>query len=163
MSNLETTTLSGGCFWGMQEIIRSLPGVMSTVVGYMGGHTVDPTYEQVKQGITGHAESVQVVFDSEKITYYELLDYFFRMHDPTTLHRQGDDIGHQYRSVIFYHTEDQRQVAEEVKRRVEVSGKWPAPLTTEIVPASTFYKAEDYHQDYLKRHPNGYNCHWLRN
>lgn len=162
MSKIEIATLAGGCFWGMQEIIRNIPGVQSTRVGFIGGQTIDPTYEQVKMGTTGHAESVEVSFLSNEISYREVLHYFFRIHDPTTLNRQGDDIGHQYRSAIFYHNEDQRQTANEVKDVVGLSNKWSSPLVTEITPASTFYPASDYHQDYLQKHPNGYTCHWLR-
>lgn len=124
--------------------------------------TIDPSYEQVKTGHTGHAESIEINFLSEEISYREVLYYFFRIHDPTTLNRQGDDIGDQYRSAIFYHNENQRQTANEVKDVVGISGKWSSPVVTEITPASTFYVASDYHQDYLQKHPNGYTCHWLR-
>jgi methionine-S-sulfoxide reductase len=162
MSKQEVATLAGGCFWGMQEIIRSIPGVQSTVVGYTGGHSLDPSYEIVKAGNTGHAEAIQIYFSPNQVSYQEILHYFFRLHDPTTVNRQGNDIGEQYRSAIFYHTEDQRQIAKEIKDLVNRSGKWSAPIVTEISPASTFYTAEDYHQDYLQKHPNGYTCHWLR-
>jgi peptide methionine sulfoxide reductase msrA/msrB len=158
----EIATLAGGCFWGMQEIIRHLPGVVSSVVGYTGGSFVNPTYEDVHTGTTGDAESVQVTFDPSKITYEQLLGYFFRMHDPTYLNRQGNDVGTQYRSAIFYHSEEQRKIAEKVKAQVDKSGKWPRPVVTEIVPANTFYPAEDYHQDYLQKNPGGYTCHYMR-
>jgi len=155
-------TLSGGCFWGVQELIRKLPGVVSSIVGYTGGSSDHPGYEQVHTGRTGHAEAVQITFDPKVISFESILRYFFRLHDPTTPNRQGNDIGTQYRSAIFYHDEEQRQVAERVKAEVDRSGKWPAKVVTQIVSASTFYPAEDYHQDYLQKHPDGYTCHYLR-
>ena len=158
----ETAILAGGCFWGMEEIIRKLPGVIKTTVGYSGGNTPDPTYEDVCTGTTGHAESIEVVFDPAKLSYAGLLDYFFRMHDPTTLNRQHNDVGTQYRSAIFYTSEEQKQTAESVKTRWDKSGKFNRPITTEIAPASKFYSAEDYHQKYLVKHPGGYTCHVLR-
>lgn len=158
----EVATLAGGCFWGMEEILRQIPGVTATRVGYTGGTTSDPTYPQVHAGDTGHAEAVEVTFDPTRITYEELLGYFFRMHDPTTRNRQGNDIGTSYRSAIFYHSEAQRRVAEDVKARVDTSGKWPAPVVTEIVPAGEFWPAEEYHQKYLQKNPRGYTCHYLR-
>jgi peptide methionine sulfoxide reductase msrA/msrB len=157
-----TATLAGGCFWGVQELVRKLPGVLSTTAGYTGGSTDQSTYEDVHTGRTGHAEAVQIVYDPKVITYETILRYFFRLHDPTTANRQGNDIGTQYRSAIFYHDEEQRKVAERVKAEVDRSGKWPAKVVTQIVPASTFYPAEDYHQNYLQKHPNGYTCHYLR-
>ena len=158
----ETATLAGGCFWGMEEIIRAIPGVLETTVGYTGGNTESPTYKQVCTGSTGHAEAIEIKFDPQRITFEELLGYFFRMHDPTTLNRQHNDIGTQYRSAIFYHSDEQKRVAEEVKNRVNEAGKWKRPVITEIVPAQKFFEAEDYHQDYLKKNPGGYNCHVLR-
>jgi len=155
-------TLSGGCFWGVQELIRKLPGVLQTTVGYTGGSTEDPDYGQVHTGNTGHAEAVQIVYDPKVISYESILRYFFRLHDPTTPNRQGNDRGTQYRSAIFYHDDDQRRVAERVKAEVDRSGKWPAKVVTQIVPASAFYPAEEYHQDYLQKHPDGYTCHYLR-
>jgi len=155
-------TFAGGCFWGMEDILREIPGVLETRVGYAGGTTKNPTYRDVSRGDTGHAETVEVVFDPARITYEELLRYFFRMHDPTTSNRQGNDVGTQYRSVIFYHDEAQRQAAERVKAEVERSGKWKRPIVTEIVPAGEFTLAEDYHQKYLQKHPGGYTCHYLR-
>jgi peptide methionine sulfoxide reductase msrA/msrB len=159
---LEKATFAGGCFWGMEEILRKIPGVKETIVGYTGGSTSDATYEQVKRGDTGHAESIEVTFDPKKISYEDLLGYFFRMHDPTTLNRQGNDIGTQYRSAIFFHSEEQRKTAERVKEAVDKSGKWKKPIVTQIVPAGKFWKAEDYHQDYLQKNPGGYTCHFLR-
>jgi peptide methionine sulfoxide reductase msrA/msrB len=159
----EKATLAGGCFWGMEEIIRAIPGVISTQVGYTGGFTKDPVYAQVKTGETGHAESIEVVFDPEKISYADLLSWFFRMHDPTTVNRQGNDVGTQYRSAIFVHSDEQKKTAEAVKAKVDKSGNWKKPVVTEIVQASRFYDAEDYHQDYLKKNPGGYTCHFIRN
>jgi peptide methionine sulfoxide reductase msrA/msrB len=158
----ETAILAGGCFWGMEEIIRKIPGVVKTTVGYSGGTTSDPTYEEVCTGTTGHAESIQVVFDSTRLSYAELLDYFFRMHDPTTLNRQHNDVGTQYRSAIFYTSEAQNKTAETVKARWDKSGKFKKPITTEITAADKFYPAEEYHQKYLVKHPGGYTCHVLR-
>jgi len=155
-------TLAGGCFWGMQELLRKLPGVVETTVGYAGGSTPDPTYDQVKTGRTGHAEAIRIVFDPGRVSYEQILEFFFRMHDPTTLDRQGNDVGTQYRSAIFVGDEEQRQVAERVRARVDRSGKWKRPLTTAIVPAGPFYPAERFHQDYLQKHPGGYTCHYLR-
>ena len=158
----ETAILAGGCFWGMEEIIRKIPGVIKTTVGYSGGKTANPTYEDVCTGNTGHAEAIQVEFDSAQLSYEALLDYFFRMHDPTTLNRQHNDVGTQYRSSIFYTSDAQRQTAESVKARWDKSGKLNRPITTEITAASEFYSAEEYHQKYLVKHPGGYTCHVLR-
>jgi peptide methionine sulfoxide reductase msrA/msrB len=155
-------TLSGGCFWGVQELVRKLPGVLSTRVGYTGGTLANATYEDVHTGRTGHAEAVQIAYDPKVISYETILRYFFRLHDPTTANRQGNDVGTQYRSAIFYHDEEQRKVAERVKDEVDRSGKWKAKVVTQIVPASAWYPAEGYHQDYLQKHPDGYTCHYLR-
>src|SRR6267142_6796250 len=152
----EIAVLAGGCFWGMEEILRGIPGVVETAVGYTGGTTSHATYEEVSTGRTGHAESVRIVFDPERLPYEDLLGYFFRMHDPTTSNRQGNDVGTQYRSAIFYESEEQRRIAEKVKSSVETSGKWKRPIVTEIVPATQFWPAEDYHQDYLQKNPGGY-------
>lgn len=159
---METATLAGGCFWGVEEILRELPGVEDPVAGYAGGNTENPVYEQVKTGSTGHAESIQFRFDPARITYGAILDMFFRMHDPTTPNRQGNDIGTQYRSVIFYHDAAQKAEAEAAVKRAQASGRWKRPITTEIVPAGKFWPAEEYHQDYLKKHPGGYTCHYVR-
>jgi len=158
----EIATFAGGCFWGMENILREIPGVIDTEVGYTGGRTENPDYGIVSGGRTGHAEAVNVVFDPGEITYEELLRYFFRMHDPTTKNRQGNDVGDRYRSAVFYHSEQQRETAERVKEEVDRSGKWKNPIVTEIVPAGPFYPAEEYHQDYLEKHPSGYTCHYLR-
>ncbi len=158
----ETATLAGGCFWGMEEILRKIPGVVKTTVGYTGGKTPNPTYQQVCKGTTGHAEAIQILFDPTRLSYEELLGYFFRMHDPTTLNRQHNDVGTQYRSAIFYHSDQQKRTAEGVKLAVDKSGKWKRPVVTQVVKAGEFYSAEDYHQNYLQRNPGGYNCHYLR-
>ena len=158
----ETALLAGGCFWGMEEIIRKIPGVIQTTVGYTGGATADPTYGEVCNGATGHAEAIQVVFDPARLTYETLLDYFFRMHDPTTLNQQHNDVGTQYRSAIFYTSDQQKEIAARVKARWDKSGKFNRPITTEITPATKFYPAEEYHQKYLVKHPGGYTCHVLR-
>jgi len=159
---LETAILAGGCFWGMQDIIRKIPGVVSTDVGYTGGKA-GVTYEDMHHDTTGNAEAVRVVFDPKRLSYESLLeDWFFRMHDPTTPNRQGNDVGPQYRSVIFASSLEQREAAERVKKRVDASHKWSRPVVTEIVDASAFTVAEDYHQDYLQKHPGGYTCHYLR-
>lgn len=158
----EIATLAGGCFWGMEEIIRKIPGVKNTTVGYTGGKIDNPTYNIVKLGTSNHAESVQIEFDPHKLSFEEILGYFFRMHDPTTPNQQGNDIGTQYRSAIFYHSEEQRQSAEAVIKKISDSQKWKKPIVTELIPASKFYPAEDFHQDYLQKNPTGYTCHWLR-
>lgn len=158
----EVAILAGGCFWGMEEIIRDIPGVIDTDVGYTGGDRENPDYMAVHSGKTGHAEAVRIVFDPRELGYDKLLEYFFRMHDPTTKNRQGNDVGTSYRSAIFYTSDQQRETAERVKADVDRSGHWKKPIVTEIVPAGPFYKAEDYHQDYLVKHPGGYTCHYLR-
>jgi len=162
-AKVETAYLAGGCFWGMEDILRTVPGVIDTEVGYMGGTTRRPDYDDVHSGESGHAESVRIEFDPKKLSYETLLEkWFFRMHDPTTKNRQGNDIGSQYRSAIFVTSAEQRRVAESVKERVDRSGKWSAPVVTEIVQAGPFTPAEGYHQDYLVKNPRGYTCHYLR-
>ena len=158
----EIATLAGGCFWGVEELIRTLPGVIDTEVGYTGGLLKNPTYQDVKNGDTGHAEAIRITFDPEKIPYEDILRFFFRLHDPTTLNRQGGDVGTQYRSAIFYHNEAQRLAAERIKKEVDASGKWKKKVVTEIVSATEFYPAEQYHQDYLRKNPGGYTCHYVR-
>lgn len=158
----EIATLAGGCFWGMEEIIRAIPGVLNTTVGYTGGSVDNPTYGIVKLGTTNHAEAVEVEFDASKITFEEILGYFFRMHNPTTVNQQGNDKGTQYRSAIFYHSEQQKNTALDVIKKVDAAKKWDKPIVTQVLPASKFYAAEDYHQDYLKKNAGGYTCHWLR-
>ncbi len=159
----EIATLAGGCFWGVEELLRTYKGIISTQVGYTGGSMPGPTYEIVKTGTTGHAESVQIEFAPKQISFEELLKFFFKMHDPTSINRQGNDLGTQYRSVIFYHSEKQKKTAHKVKDLVDKSGDWKRPVVTEIVPAMPFYPAEDYHQKYLKKNPGGYSCHYVRN
>jgi peptide methionine sulfoxide reductase msrA/msrB len=159
----EVAVLAGGCFWGMQDLLRKIPGVLETEAGYTGGWVQNPRYDDTHDSKSGHAEAVRVVFDPRKLSYRDLLEkWFFRMHDPTTLNRQGNDTGTQYRSAIFYADDAQKAAAEEVKARVQESGHWKGTIVTEIVKASTWYKAEDYHQDYLEKHPGGYTCHYLR-
>ncbi|MBK6512955.1 MAG: bifunctional methionine sulfoxide reductase B/A protein [Polyangiaceae bacterium] len=162
-TSFETAVLAGGCFWGMEDLVRKIPGVLETDVGYAGGASKSPTYEDVRTGRTGHAESIRIVFDPTKLSYATLLEkWFFRMHDPTTANRQGNDVGSQYRSAIFFTSDEQKKVAEEVKARMQKSGKWPGTIVTEIVAAGPFTPAEDYHQDYLEKNPGGYSCHFLR-
>lgn len=156
----ETAILAGGCFWGVEDIIRKLPGVLETEVGYTGGTLVNPTYNDVKKGTTGHAEAIRVVFDSSVLSYSTLLDWFFKLHDPTTLNRQGGDVGSQYRSTIFYLSEAQKSTAEMAISKAQTL--WKKPVVTTVVAAQTFYSAEDYHQDYLVKNPGGYTCHWIR-
>jgi peptide-methionine (S)-S-oxide reductase len=146
---------AGGCFWGLEELMRDVPGVIDITVGYMGGENEHPTYENHP----GHAEALEVVYDPSVTTYERLLDRFFSIHNPTTLNRQGNDIGSSYRSAIFYQDEDERSAAESFIRRVDASGKWPDPVVTVLEPFSAFWSAEDYHQDYLRKNPHGYTCH----
>jgi peptide methionine sulfoxide reductase msrA/msrB len=158
----EVAVLAGGCFWGVEELIRALPGVISTEVGYTGGVLVSPTYRDVSSGLTGHAEAVRIVFDPRKLSYADLLRYFFRLHDPTTINQQGNDRGTQYRSVIFFASDLQRQIAEDVKQEVNASGRWKGRVVTQVTASSEWYPAESYHQDYLQKNPGGYTCHYLR-
>jgi methionine-S-sulfoxide reductase len=159
----EVAILAGGCFWGMQDILRKIPGVLETQAGYTGGWLPNPRYEDTHDSRSGHAEAVRVVFDPRRLSYEDLLEkWFFRMHDPTTLNRQGNDAGSQYRSAIFYEDEAQLAAAKAVIARVDASGHWPKPVVTTLEKASTWYQAEEEHQDYLVRHPGGYTCHFLR-
>lgn len=158
----ETAYLAGGCFWGMEELVRQIPGVLETEAGYTGGNAPDPHYETVKTGRTGHAESLKIVFDRQKLSYRHLLFEFFRMHNPTTRNQQGNDSGTQYRSAIFYLNAEQQHTAEEVMRTVDNSGEWEARVVTEIVPFKGFFRAEEYHQKYLIKQPHGYTCHYIR-
>jgi len=154
----EVATLAGGCFWCIEGVFREVNGVENVVSGYTGGTTVNPTYEQVCTGKTGHAESVQVSYNPSKLSYREILEIFFSVHDPTTLNRQGADVGTQYRSAIFYHNEQQKRVAEELIRELGKANLWDKPIVTQIVPLETFYPAEDYHQEYFSRHPEQAYC-----
>jgi peptide-methionine (S)-S-oxide reductase len=155
---MEKATFAAGCFWGVEEVFRRLPGVTATTVGYTGGHLDNPTYEQVCGDRTGHAEAVLVEFDPRQISYEQLLDVFWQNHNPTQLNRQGPDFGSQYRSAIFYHSDQQRRAAEASKERLQASGRYRQPIVTQIVPAATFWKAEDYHQQYLQKRGLG-SCH----
>lgn len=149
---MEKATFAAGCFWHVEEAFRHLKGVLSTTVGYTGGTTKNPTYEDVCTDTTGHAEVVEVTFDPNKVSYEELLTVFWDVHDPTTKNRQGPDIGNQYRSAIFYHTEEQKKQAEQSKKNLEKTGKYKKKIVTEITQATTFYPAEEYHQQYLQKH-----------
>jgi peptide-methionine (S)-S-oxide reductase len=158
VDGVEKAILAGGCFWGMQDLIRKRPGVLSTRVGYTGGDVPNATYRN--HGT--HAEAIEIVFDPEQISYRDLLEFFFQIHDPTTLNRQGNDVGTSYRSAIFYLDEEQRRVADDTIADVEASGLWPGKVVTEVTPAGPFWEAEPEHQDYLERYPNGYTCHFPR-
>ena len=149
----EVATLGGGCFWCHQPIFQELRGVEQVVVGYSGGHVKNPTYEQVCTGTTDHAEGFQVTFDPDVISFEELLKVFFSVHDPTTLNRQGNDVGSQYRSVIFYHSPEQKTTSERVIKEIEAEGLWDDPIVTKVTPGTAFYPGEDYHQDYFKKNP----------
>jgi peptide-methionine (S)-S-oxide reductase len=157
-STTEKAILAGGCFWGMQDLLRNDPGVLATRVGYTGGEPPNATYRN--HGT--HAEAIEIEFDPSAISYRTLLEFFFQIHDPTTLNRQGNDRGLSYRSAIFYTTEEQRRTAEDTIADVNASGLWPGKVVTEVVPASAFWEAEPEHQDYLERYPNGYTCHFIR-
>ena len=159
----EVAVLAGGCFWGVEEILGDVPGVIDTEVGYTGGWLENPKYDDTHHSQSGHAEAIRVTFDPSLLSYEDLLEkWFFKLHDPTTLNRQGNDVGTQYRSAIFPQTPEQKATAERVKARVDSSGKWKRPITTTIEPGSTWYSAEDYHQDYLRKNPGGYSCHYMR-
>lgn len=155
---IETATLGGGCFWCLEAAFQALKGVRSVVSGYAGGARPHPTYEQVCAGATGHAEVVQLTFEGTEIDFATLLEVFFSIHDPTTLNRQGADVGTQYRSVIFYHSDEQRATAERLVAELGTAGIWPDPIVTEILPAPVFWPAETYHQDYYRRHPDQGYC-----
>ena len=154
----EKAVLAGGCFWGMQELIRNLPGVLDTRVGYTGGDVPNATYPN--HGT--HAEAIEIIFDPNETSYRKMLEFFFQIHDPTTLNRQGNDIGTSYRSAIFYTSDEQKLIAEDTIKDVDASGLWPGKVVTEVEPVSDFWEAEDYHQDYLEKNPNGYTCHFAR-
>ncbi len=154
----ERSVLAGGCFWGMQDLIRRMPGVVSTRVGYTGGDVPNATYRN--HGT--HAEAIEITFDPQEISYRTLLEFFFQIHDPTTRNRQGNDVGASYRSAIFYTNTEQKRVAEDTIADVNASGLWPGKVVTEVVPVSDFWQAEPEHQDYLERVPNGYTCHYVR-
>ncbi|MEO6226268.1 MAG: peptide-methionine (S)-S-oxide reductase MsrA [Thermomonas sp.] len=154
----ETALLAGGCFWGMQELIRMQPGVLSTRVGYSGGDVDNATYRDHGS----HAEAIEIVFDPAQTSFRKMLEFFFQIHDPTTANRQGNDLGASYRSAIYYHSDEQRKIAEDTIADVNASGLWPGKVVTELAPAGSFWEAEPEHQDYLQRYPTGYTCHFLR-
>ncbi|MDO9080715.1 MAG: peptide-methionine (S)-S-oxide reductase MsrA [Desulfuromonadales bacterium] len=154
----QVATLAGGCFWGMEDLLHKQPGVIANEVGYTGGNVANATYRNHE----GHAEALRVEFDPSQTSFEALLRFFFRIHDPTTRNRQGNDIGSSYRSAIFYHDAEQQRIAEQVKAEVAASGKWQRPIVTEIVPAGPWWRAEEDHQDYLVKNPGGYTCHWVR-
>jgi peptide-methionine (S)-S-oxide reductase len=158
MAKTERAILAGGCFWGAQDLIRKQPGILSSRVGYSGGDVPNATYRN--HGT--HAEAVEIIFDPDVISYRRLLEFFFQIHDPSTLNRQGNDVGLSYRSAIFYTTDEQKQVAEDTIADVNASGIWPGKATTTVTPAGPFWEAEREHQDYLIKHPGGYTCHWVR-
>jgi peptide-methionine (S)-S-oxide reductase len=155
---MATATFAAGCFWGVEEAFRRVPGVVDAEVGYTGGHTESPTYRDVCSDRTGHAEAVRVEFDPARVSYDRLLDVFFEIHDPTTLNRQGPDVGSQYRSAVFYHDDDQRRAAEAAKAHLDASGRFRRPIVTQIVPAAPFWRAEEYHQRYFEKN-GGSGCH----
>lgn len=157
-SQTERAVLAGGCFWGMQELLRKYPGVVSTRVGYAGGDVPNATYRN--HGT--HAEAIEILFDPAQISYRQLLEFFFQIHDPTTLNRQGNDRGSSYRSAIFYTTDEQRRIAEGTIADVDASGIWPGKAVTQLAPAGPFWEAEPEHQDYLQKYPSGYTCHFIR-
>jgi len=157
-TSTERAVLAGGCFWGMQHLLRRYPGVVSTRVGYTGGKVDHATY----RNHDGHAEAIEIVFDPGQLTFRKLLEFFFQIHNPTTLNRQGNDTGTSYRSAIFYTTDEQKRIAEDTIADVNASGLWPGKVVTEVAPAGPFWEAEPEHQDYLERIPNGYTCHFIR-
>lgn len=159
----ETAYLAGGCYWGMEELFRALPGILETEVGFSGGHIANVAYREVTTGTTGHAETLKVVFDPEIFSYRDVLFEFFRIHNPTKPNQQGNDIGTQYRSVIFYVNDPQKETALAVIAQVDHSGVWQAPIVTEVTPFKNFYAAEERHQKYLMKVPDGYTCHFRRN
>lgn len=164
MTTTETAYLAGGCFWGMEDLYRRLPGIMDTKVGYMGGALDHATYHDVRTGRTGHAETIKIVFDPAKTSFFDLLEFFFQIHDPSTSDRQGNDVGTQYRSAIFSQSGEQAATAREVIGLVDESGLWPGKVVTQIVEDASlsFWEAEEFHQDYLEKNPNGYTCHFPR-
>jgi peptide-methionine (S)-S-oxide reductase len=156
--SVEKAILAGGCFWGMEDLFRKRPGVISTRVGYTGGDIPNATYGNHD----GHAEALEIVFDPARISYREILEFFFQIHDPTTPNRQGNDVGTSYRSVIFYLGDEQRRVAQQTIAEIDASGRWPGKVVTEVMPAGPFWEAEPEHQNFLERYPNGYTCHFVR-
>jgi len=160
--SIETTYLAGGCYWGLEDLIRKIPGVINTEVGFSGGHIKNVSYKEVTRGDTGHAETIKIQFDSNKLSFKKLLLNFFKMHDPTTLNQQGNDNGTQYRSAIFYTNENQKIISSQVIDLIDKSLVWERPIVTEISAFSNFYAAEESHQAYLIKNPEGYSCHFVR-
>ncbi len=158
MENLKKAYVAGGCFWGMEDLFRIRPGVQDTEVGYIGGHNENPTY----RNHPGHAEGIEIIYDLNETSFKDILDYFFRVHDPTTVDRQGNDIGSSYRSVIFFQDQEEKEIAEEVIKIVNDSGRWPGKVVTTLEPYTKFWPAEEEHQDYLVKRPSGYTCHFER-
>ncbi len=158
MENLKKAYVAGGCFWGMEDLFRIRPGVQDTEVGYIGGYNENPTY----RNHPGHAEGIEIIYDLNKTSFIEILDYFFRVHDPTTVDRQGNDIGSSYRSAIFFQDQEEKEIAEKVIKIVNDSGRWPGKVVTTLEPYTKFWPAEEEHQDYLVKRPNGYTCHFER-
>lgn len=158
MANIKTIYVAGGCFWGLEELFREQPGVLDTEVGYTGGDNDDPTYENHP----GHAEALAITYDTDKTTYANILDFFFRIHDPTTKDRQGNDVGSSYRSAIFYQDDEELKIAKDVIAKVNASGLYKTPIVTSLEPYKKFWTAEAYHQDYLQKNPGGYTCHYVR-
>jgi peptide-methionine (S)-S-oxide reductase len=161
MATQEIATLGGGCFWCVEAVYQELEGVLSVTSGYMGGRIQNPTYEQVCSGSSGHVEVAQLAFDPAVVSFRDILNVFFTVHDPTSRDRQGNDVGTQYRSAIFYHSEEQKRVAEEAIRELDAEGIWSKPIVTEVRPAEIFYRAEDYHQEYFQNHPNQPYCAYI--
>ena len=159
---MERAILAGGCFWGMEDLMRKIPGVQKTRVGYTGGHLKNPTYKDVCTETTGHAEAIEILFDPSIVSYRRLLECFFQIHNPTTIDRQGNDIGDSYRSHIFTTSSEQREEAFKMISDIESSKKWPGKIVTKVTPSDEFWEAESYHQDYLVKNPNGYTCHFPR-
>ncbi|UAA38697.1 peptide-methionine (S)-S-oxide reductase MsrA [Paraneptunicella aestuarii] len=161
MSNIQQATLGGGCFWCIESAFNSIDGVVKAISGYAGGHVDEPSYEQVCSGDTGHAEVVRVEFDADKLSFRQVLEIFFALHDPTQLNRQGNDIGTQYRSAVFYHNDEQKQCAEEIIQEMKDEGIWENPIVTEISPLTSYFDAEDYHQDYFSNNPQNQYCNMV--
>lgn len=163
VKSVQTAVVAAGCFWGVEELFRKQPGVLSTQVGYCGGNDLFMTYNEVKTGQTGHAEALLITYDPAVISYASILKFFFSIHDPTTVDKQGNDTGSQYRSALFYQNEDQRLIALDIINKVNQSGFWPSPVVTTVEKLWRFHVAEDYHQNYLQKNPTGYMCHYIRN
>mgnify|MGYP006109187405 CR=1 FL=1 len=161
-NNLQSAYLAGGCYWGLEDLIRKIPGVLDTKVGFSGGHIKNVSYKEVTKGDTGHAESIEIKFDSEELSYQDLLFNFFKMHNPTTINQQGNDSGTQYRSSIFYINDQQKNIALQTIKLVNKSKEWENPVVTEVIAFANFYPAEESHQKYILKNPDGYSCHFIR-